>query len=123
MPVRSNASARPRELRELAHGIHPPVLTDRGILESNDALFRAEVLIIECSFVAAGHQKRAAEYRHIHFDDIAEFAGRFENRMIVLTHFSRRYSRTQIRDEIRRRCPAALRDRIRLALPEEFQRI
>jgi ribonuclease BN (tRNA processing enzyme) len=97
--------------------------TDRGILESNDALFRAEVLIIECSFVASGHQQRAAEYQHIHFDDIAEFAGRFENRMIVLTHFSRRYSRAQIRDEIRRRCPAALRDRIRLALPEEFQRI
>jgi ribonuclease BN (tRNA processing enzyme) len=97
--------------------------TDRGILESNEALFRAEVLIIECSFVAAGHQQRAVEYRHIHFDDIAEFAGRFENRMIVLTHFSRRYSRAQIRDEIRRRCPAVLRDRIRLALPEEFQRI
>jgi ribonuclease Z len=97
--------------------------TDRGILESNDALYRAEVLIIECSFIADGHQERAAKYRHIHFDDLAEFADRFENRMIVLTHFSRRYSRAEILDEIRRRCPLVLRERIRLALPEPFQRV
>lgn len=97
--------------------------TDRGILESNEALFHAEVLLIECSFVADGHQERAARYRHIHFDDIAEFADRFENRLIVLTHFSRRYSRGDIRDEVRRRCPAVLRERVRLALPEPFQRL
>jgi ribonuclease Z len=97
--------------------------TDRGLLETNEALFRAEVLMIECSFVADGHQERAARYRHIHFDDIAEFANRFENRLIVLTHFSRRYSRAEIRDEVRRRCPAVLRDRLRLALPEPFQRL
>lgn len=95
--------------------------TDRGILEQNDALFSAEVLIIECSFVADGHQERAARYQHIHFDDIAEFADRFTNSMIVLMHFSRRYSRAEIREQIRRRCPAVLRDRIRLALPEAFQ--
>ncbi len=97
--------------------------TDRGILVSNTAIFRSEVLMIECSFVADGDQERAARYRHIHFDDIAEFADRFENRLIVLTHFSRRYSRAEIRDEIRRRCPGALRDRLRLALPEPFQRL
>ena len=97
--------------------------TDRGILESNAALFKSEVLLIECSFVADGDQERAARYRHIHFDAIAEFADRFENRLIVLTHFSRRYSRGDIRDEIRRRCPAVIRERIRLALPEPFQRL
>jgi len=97
--------------------------TDRGVLETNDALFRAEVLLIECSFVADGHQERAARYRHIHFDDIAEFSDRFENRLIVLTHFSRRYSRAEILDQVRRRCPAVLRDRLRLALPEPFQRL
>jgi ribonuclease Z len=97
--------------------------TDRGILERSAALFSAEVLVIECSFVIDGHQDRAAKYRHIHFDDIAEFAGRFENRIIVLTHFSRRYTRSEIRDEIRKRCPAVLRDRVRLALPEPYQRL
>ena len=66
--------------------------TDRGLLESCDAAFRAEVLLIECSFILDGHQDRAAQYRHIHIDDIADFADRFENELIVLTHFSRRYS-------------------------------
>jgi ribonuclease Z len=97
--------------------------TDRRILEENDALFESEVLMIECSFVMNGHQERAAKYRHIHFDDIAAFADRFKNETIVLTHFSRRYSRSEIRDEIRRRCPAVLRDRIRLALPAPFQQL
>ncbi|MEA2337713.1 MAG: ribonuclease [Thermoanaerobaculia bacterium] len=97
--------------------------TDRGILETNDALYKSEVLMIECSFIIDGHEGRAAKYRHIHFDDIAAFADRFENETIVLTHFSRRYSRGQIHDEIRRRCPAVLRERIRLALPEPYQRL
>jgi ribonuclease Z len=79
--------------------------------------------MIECSFITSGHEERAAQYRHIHFDDIAAFADRFENETIVLTHFSRRYSRSQIHDEIRRRCPAVLRDRVRLALPEPYQRL
>jgi ribonuclease Z len=97
--------------------------TDRGILEANEALFRSEVLLIECSFVAGGHEERAARYRHIHFDDISAFAERFENQLIILTHFSRRYSRSEIHAEVRRRCPAVLRSRIRLALPEAYQRV
>jgi ribonuclease Z len=97
--------------------------TDRGILERSEALYRAEVLMIECSFVRDGHQGRAAKYRHMHFDDIAEFAERFENELVILTHFSRRYGREEIRDEIARRCPAVLRERIRLALPEPYQRL
>lgn len=97
--------------------------TDRGILENCDALYRAEVLMIECSFVMDGHQERAARYRHIHFDDIADFAERFQNELVILTHFSRRYARAEIRDEIARRCPAVLRDRLRLALPEPYQRV
>jgi len=97
--------------------------TDRGILEQNDALYRAEVLMIECSFIADGHVERAAMYRHIHFSDIIEFAERFENACIVLTHFSRRYSLDEIVRELRRRCPAILRERLRLALPDPWQRI
>ena len=38
---------------------------------------------IECSFLAEGHQERAAKYRHIHLDDIADFADRFENQLIA----------------------------------------
>lgn len=97
--------------------------TDRGLLETCDALFRAEVLMIECSFIEEGHRERAAHYRHIHIDDIADFAGRFENELIVLTHFSRRYSREEIRAGVRRRLPPSLHERIRLGLAEPYQRI
>lgn len=97
--------------------------TDRGLLETCDAAFRAEVLLIECSFLADGHQERAELYRHIHIDDIAEFAEKFENQLIVLTHFSRRYSRDEIRTLVRRRLPVSLHERIRLALPEQWQRL
>ena len=97
--------------------------TDRGLLERCDSAYKARVLLIECSFLADGHQDRAAKYRHMHIDDIADFADRFENELIVLTHFSQRYSREQIRDTVRRRLPAGLRERIRLALPHPFQRL
>lgn len=117
-----------REGVEVEEEYRTPVLfytgdTDRGILEKNEALFKAEVLMIECSFIEDGHQDRAAKYRHIHVDDIADFAEKFENEIIVLTHFSRRYSRDQIRDGVRRRLPHLLRERIRLALPEQWQRV
>lgn len=97
--------------------------TDRGLLEKCPAAFQSEVLMIECSFIMDGHQDRAAQYRHIHIDDIADFADRFENEVVVLTHFSRRYSRDEIRDGVRRRLPLSLRDRVRLALPEAWQRL
>ncbi|MDP9194874.1 MAG: MBL fold metallo-hydrolase [Acidobacteriota bacterium] len=97
--------------------------TDRGLLESCDAAFHAEVLLLECSFITDGHQDRAAKYRHIHIDDVADFADRFENDLIVLTHFSRRYSHDDIRRGVRRRLPASLHERVRLALPEPFQRL
>src|SRR5205823_14703195 len=91
--------------------------------EDGDALYRADVLMIECSFIADDAHDRAVKYRHIHFDDIAEFAERFENRIIVLTHFSRRYSCEEIVTTLRRRCPAVLRDRLRLAFAAPFDRI
>jgi ribonuclease Z len=97
--------------------------TDRGLLESGDAVYRAEVLLIECSFVQDGHQDRAAKYRHIHIDDIADFADRFENELIILTHFSRRYSHEDIRRGVKKRLPVSLHERVRLALPEPWQRL
>jgi ribonuclease Z len=91
--------------------------TDRGFLERCEAAFTAEVLMIECSFVGEGHQERAARYRHIHIDDLADFAEKFQNEVVILTHFSRRYSREQIREAVRR-LPLSLRERVRIAIPE-----
>jgi ribonuclease Z len=97
--------------------------TDRGILEQNREMFRAEVLVIECSFTRDGDQDRGERYRHIHIDDIYEFAGKFDNRIIVLTHFSLRDGPREIFERISRTRPEILRGRLRLALPKPFQEI
>lgn len=97
--------------------------TDPAIFAGQEALFGADVLVMECSFVMDGHQERATRYRHLHFDDLIAQADRFDNRLIVLTHFSRRYSSREIHEEIERRCPAVLRDRIRLLLSDSYQRL
>lgn len=97
--------------------------TDAGIFDSSPALFKSEVLMLECSFIAPGHEDRAVRYRHIHFNDIARVADRFENRVIVLTHFSKRYSPGDVIDHLREVCPGVLRDRLRFAFSEPFDRL
>jgi ribonuclease Z len=97
--------------------------TDAKIFDAAPALFKAEVLMIECSFIAPGHEERAARYRHIHFNDIVRVADRFENRLILLTHFSKRYSPAGIVEQLREVCPSVLHDRLRLAFPEPFDRL
>lgn len=97
--------------------------TDRGILETTPAMFRAEVLVIECSFTLAEHRDRAERYRHIHVEDLYDFAESFENRLIVLSHFSLRYSPAEIQQYVSESCPAVLRDRIRLALADPYSRL
>jgi ribonuclease Z len=97
--------------------------TDRRILERGGAVLDSAVLMIECSFTAAGEEDRAARYAHIHISDIYEFADQFRNEIIVLTHFSLRDSPAEIHRTISQSCPAILRDRLRLALPAPFVRL
>jgi ribonuclease Z len=94
--------------------------TDRSILEDGEALFQSPVLMIECSFTAPEDYGRAEQYRHLHADDLWEFADRFQNEMILLTHFSLRDSAREIHERIGRRCPARLRERVRMVLPDPF---
>lgn len=97
--------------------------TDRRIFAQTDAVYRAEVLMIECSFTGEDDAARAERFTHIHIDDIFERADLFENHVIILTHFSLRDSPEEIRSKIASRCPARLRDRIRLTLPEPHGRL
>jgi len=92
------------------------------IFDAAPELFRARVLLIECSFVAPEDRDRAREYAHIHLDDIVERAALFENEAIVLTHFSLRYQPEEIREALGA-LPAGVAGRVipflpRLAAPE-----
>jgi len=97
--------------------------TDAKIFDTATPVFDAEVLMIECSFVDETDRERAARYTHLHLDDIFDRADLFQNEMVILTHFSLRNSPAAIQAAVQRRCPAILRPRLRLALPEPFSRL
>ena len=71
-----------------------------AIFEAAPEILRAKVLLIECSFVRPDDVARAREYAHIHLDDILARVDRFENEVLVLTHFSQRYRPEEIREAL-----------------------
>ena len=89
-----------------------------AIFDAAPELFRARVLLIECSFLGEDDRERAKKYDHIHLDDIAARASLFQNETIVLTHFSLRYRPEEIFEALRT-LPAAISDRVIAFLPGE----
>jgi ribonuclease Z len=107
--------------REVTRREEVPLLAYPGdcspeVFDAAPQLYRARVLLIECSFVGEDDRDRARDYAHIHLDDIAERAALFENETIVLTHFSLRYRPAEIRAALER-LPAAVGERIVPFLP------
>jgi ribonuclease Z len=86
------------------------------IFDAAPELYRARVLLIECSFLGEEDRERARKYDHIHLDDVVERASLFENEAIVLTHFSMRYRPEQILQALRT-LPASIADRVIAFLP------
>lgn len=87
-----------------------------AIFDAAPDLFRARVLLIECSFLGEDDRERARKYDHIHLDDIAERASLFQNEAIVLTHFSMRYRPEEIFEALET-LPAGIVDRVIPFLP------
>ena len=107
--------------REVTHREEIPLLAYPGdcgpeIFEAAPELYRARVLLIECSFVGEGDRDRARKYAHIHLQDLADRADLFENEAIVLAHFSLRYRPFEIRDALAR-LPERIADRVIPFLP------
>ena len=86
-------------------------------LDALPEVYRAEVLIMEMTFVAPG--ERAAvihKFGHTHLDDIIARAGRFENEVIIASHFSTRLHPDQILRIVDKRLPDSLRGRLKVWL-------
>jgi ribonuclease Z len=106
---------------EVTRRVETPLLAYPGdcgatIFEAAPELFRARVLLIECSFLLPEDRDRARVYEHLHLDDFLERADLFRNEAIVLTHFSQRYRPAEIREALRS-LPEALARRVILFLP------
>ena len=86
-------------------------------LDDCPAMYEAQVLILEMTFVAPGHRKdKIHKFGHIHLDDVMERRDRFENELIIASHFSTRYHHKQIRDLVHRRVPDMFDGRLYLWL-------
>lgn len=80
-------------------------------------LYRAEILILEMTFVAPGERPTIIhKYGHTHLDDIIARADRFENEVIVASHFSTRLHPDQIQRIVEKRLPESLRGRLKIWL-------
>ncbi|NIM49363.1 MAG: metal-dependent hydrolase [Gemmatimonadales bacterium] len=86
-------------------------------LDDCPAMFEADVLIAEMTFVAPSHRKdKIHKFGHIHLDDFVERRERFQNELIIATHFSTRYHPRTIRQLVERRLPDMLDGRLYLWL-------
>jgi ribonuclease Z len=86
-------------------------------LDGFPEIYRAEILILEMTFVAPGERPSIIhKYGHTHLDDIIARAERFENEVIVASHFSTRLHPEQIQRIIEKRLPESLRGRLKVWL-------
>lgn len=86
-------------------------------LDACPAMFEADVLITELTFVAARHRKeRIHKFGHMHLDDLIERRERFANKLVIASHFSTRYQTNQIVQTVRKRLPDMLDGRLHLWL-------
>jgi len=84
-------------------------------LDACEAMYRAEVLIMELTFVAPGHRKdKIHKFGHMHLDDFMERRERFTNELIIAAHFSTRYHPRQIRYHVEKALPDMLGGRLHL---------
>ena len=86
-------------------------------LDACPAMYEAEVLILEMTFVAPSHRKeRIHKFGHMHLDDLVERRERLRNALVIASHFSTRYDARQIQHYVHRALPDMLGGRLHLWL-------
>lgn len=111
-----------RDLRlngaEVTDEVRVPILayvgdTAPGGLDRCPALYDARILITELTFIAPSHRKdKIHKFGHIHLDDLLERRKRFKNELIIVSHFSTRYSADRIRRYIEKKIPDMFEGRL-----------
>ncbi|HEY4760592.1 MAG TPA: metal-dependent hydrolase [Thermoguttaceae bacterium] len=86
-----------------------------GGLDACPAMFQAEVLIMEVTFVAQRHHKdKIHKFGHMHLDDLLDRREQFRNELIIASHFSTRYNTSQIHEHVQKAVPDMLDGRLLL---------
>ena len=80
----------------------------------------AQILITEMTFVLRPASRQAAsvihKFGHTHLDDVIARADRFENEVIIASHFSTRLHPDQIQRIVEKRLPETLQSRLKIWL-------
>ncbi len=88
--------------------------TMADVIDTEPTVTKARLLLLECTFFSPKVDVRKARRSgHIHFDELAARADKFENELILLTHFSRRHARGEAEAAVDS-LPKELKRRIRL---------
>ena len=86
-------------------------------LDNCPDMYEAKVLIAEMTFVAPDHRKdKIHKHGHMHLDDFIARRDRFNNDVIIASHFSTRYHNRQIREIVQAALPDMLGGRLHLWL-------
>ncbi len=87
--------------------------TSIELLDNIPLLYSSELLLLETTFLCKEKSvKTAVEKKHIHLNQVYERAEKFNNKALVLTHLSARYSHEEIINEISVNAPEKLKNRI-----------
>ena len=86
-------------------------------LDACPAAYQAKILITEMSFIRPNHRReKIHKFGHMHLDDFIERVDRFQNELIICSHFSTRYNAQEVRRLVENKIPAILRERMKLWL-------
>lgn len=86
-------------------------------LDNSPAMYEAEILICELTFVAPGHRKeKIHKFGHMHLDDLVERRERFQNELVIAAHLSTRYHPNAVKELVAKAIPDMLGGRLQLWL-------
>ena len=86
-------------------------------LDAIAAIYQVQILILEMTFVAPNERPALIhKFGHTHLDDLIARADRFENEVIIASHFSTRLHPDQIQRIIEKKLPDSLRGRLKVWL-------
>lgn len=82
-------------------------------LDNCPAAYQAKILITELSFIRAMHRReKIHKFGHMHLDDFIERQDRFQNEVIIASHFSTRYSADEVKRVLEKKLPPVLKERM-----------